>query len=369
MPFLLAFEGRIARLPYLLWSLGIFFSQHLFMWLVLAAQGRQIPMSWKFVLFPLHTFGMFGLSRDVTLLALMMLAIMASQLLVAWMLAALAFQRTADAGLGAWIAGFAIAPIAQVVVIAGLSLAPTRDTASSAPLPQQAGGRKCALTGLLVIGLFAHMAMGGLLGSLRRSIQGATEMTLSAGVTPSLADLGVYIAGWDEEGWAPLAVAGLLAAAAFSYCFGDARFRSSWRHVLGGGAVGSCAVAGWGVTALAQDEFAEIRVAPASLSFIRPVAESIDYLTRFTGMKIMGFGVAVTLGCVAGALGAALATGRFRIMGFADSADTGRNLSGAALMGVGGVMALGCSIGQGVTGISTMAAGAVLGVKYLERHI
>ena len=50
---------------------------------------------------------------------------------------------------------------------------------------------------------------------------------------------------------------------------------------------------------------------------------------------------------------------------------------GGALMGVGGVMALGCTIGQGITGMSTLAAGSVLafasivaggffGMKYLE---
>jgi uncharacterized protein len=247
-------------------------------------------------------------------------------------------------------------------------------------LARAGAGDLRALTSLLVLALFAHMAMGGLLGSARRSVQGLTEMALPAGVTPSLADLATYIAGWHEEGWARLAVAGLLALGAFLYCFGDAQFRASRRHVLGGAAVGLCAIAGWEVTALAQDEFAEIRVMPASLSFVRPVAESIDYLARFTGMKTMGFGVALTIGCIAGALGAALATGRFRLMGFADSADTVRHLTGAALMGVGGVMALGCSIGQGVTGISTMAAGAflafaamatgaVMGVKYLESRL
>jgi hypothetical protein len=46
-------------------------------------------------------------------------------------------------------------------------------------------------------------------------------------------------------------------------------------------------------------------------------------------------------------------------------------------MGTGGVLALGCTVGQGITGLSTLAvgsvlafaalvAGAVLGLKYLE---
>jgi hypothetical protein len=46
-------------------------------------------------------------------------------------------------------------------------------------------------------------------------------------------------------------------------------------------------------------------------------------------------------------------------------------------MGVGGILALGCTIGQGITGMSTLAlgsllawlaimAGGVLGIRYLE---
>jgi hypothetical protein len=72
--------------------------------------------------------------------------------------------------------------------------------------------------------------------------------------------------------------------------------------------------------------------------------------------------------------------GRFRLTTFADAGDTVRNLLGAALMGVGGVMALGCTVGQAVTGVSTLAlgsflsfaaivAGGFLGLRLLERWI
>jgi hypothetical protein len=33
---------------------------------------------------------------------------------------------------------------------------------------------------------------------------------------------------------------------------------------------------------------------------------------------------------------------------------------GAVLMGFGGVMAMGCTIGQGITGVSTLAIGSIL---------
>ncbi len=68
---------------------------------------------------------------------------------------------------------------------------------------------------------------------------------------------------------------------------------------------------------------------------------------------------------------------KFRIEVFADAADMIRTMVGAALMGSGGVLAMGCTIGQGVTGNSTLpigsliafaaiVAGGVLGIRYLE---
>ena len=75
-----------------------------------------------------------------------------------------------------------------------------------------------------------------------------------------------------------------------------------------------------------------------------------------------------------------MAMGRFRLSTFSDTDDTLRNLLGAAMMGVGGVMALGCTVGQAITGVSTLAlgsfvtfgaivAGGFYGLKLLERWV
>ncbi len=99
---------------------------------------------------------------------------------------------------------------------------------------------------------------------------------------------------------------------------------------------------------------------------------------RFTAGMVPTFGVASVLGALAGAFLAAISSGRFLLTTFADTGDTLRNLGGAALMGVGGVLALGCTIGQAVTGLSTLAfgslitfvmivAGGILGLKTMER--
>jgi len=51
---------------------------------------------------------------------------------------------------------------------------------------------------------------------------------------------------------------------------------------------------------------------------------------------------------------------RFRWEGFANVDDTRKHILGGVLMGAGGVMAMGCTIGQGVSGVSTLAVGSFL---------
>jgi uncharacterized membrane protein YedE/YeeE len=91
-----------------------------------------------------------------------------------------------------------------------------------------------------------------------------------------------------------------------------------------------------------------------------------------------------TVGVIVGALLSALSTRSFRWEGFAGTQDTAHHLVGAVLMGVGGVTAMGCTVGQGLSGVSTLAlgsflafagivAGAVVGLRYqvwqLERSL
>jgi hypothetical protein len=67
-------------------------------------------------------------------------------------------------------------------------------------------------------------------------------------------------------------------------------------------------------------------------------------------------------GVVVGSALMALASREFRWEGFANVEDTANHLVGAVLMGVGGVTAYGCTIGQGLSGISTLSLGSLLAV-------
>jgi len=99
----------------------------------------------------------------------------------------------------------------------------------------------------------------------------------------------------------------------------------------------------------------------------------------YTGATV-SFGISVIAGTIFGGFLVSLAQGEFRLETFADGDDFLRNLAGAALMGAGGVLAMGCTIGQGLTGLSTLAissviailaiiVGSILGLRYLQRSL
>ena len=66
------------------------------------------------------------------------------------------------------------------------------------------------------------------------------------------------------------------------------------------------------------------------------------------------------LGVIVGSAGMALATGSFRWEAFGSVEDVGNHIVGGILMGFGGITALGCTVGQGITGFSTLALGSIL---------
>jgi uncharacterized membrane protein YedE/YeeE len=72
------------------------------------------------------------------------------------------------------------------------------------------------------------------------------------------------------------------------------------------------------------------------------------------------FGIAATVGIICGSLAYALWSRTFRWEGFVNAEDTANHIVGGILMGFGGVTALGCTIGQGLTGFSTLALGSIL---------
>lgn len=249
---------------------------------------------------------------------------------------------------------------------------------ASRNLARAGGGDLRALMTLLVVGISAYAAIGGIVGPLRAALERTTALALPL-PTQSLGDALARLAGSAPAG-TRLAVGLVIGVVALAWCLKDREFRGSADHVLSGAGIGLLVVAGWALTGLAFDDLADRPVAPISLTYVRPTGDTIEWLARYTAAPVPGFGVASVLGALAGAAAAALAKGRFRLATFSDTSDTLRNLGGGVLMGVGGVLALGCTVGQAITGISTLAlgsfltfaaivAGAIYGLKTLERWL
>ena len=228
---------------------------------------------------------------------------------------------------------------------------------------------------VLVLGVFAYMTLRGLIGLARVELEALSVIEVSGwgaagqGMPELLAAFGMPIAQ------ARVAVALIVAGALAIFCFKDAGFRGSPMDIGAGVIVGLLVAAAWLATGVAgADDFDPVPL--ASLTFVAPIGESLQYLMTFTGATI-NFGIAAVGGIVVGSFLSALAGGRFHIESFTDADDMLRHLVGAALMGTGGVLALGCTIGQGVTGMSTLSlgsliaivaiiAGGLLGLKYQE---
>jgi uncharacterized protein len=237
-------------------------------------------------------------------------------------------------------------------------------------------GNLKSLVVAMVLGIVAYMTLRGLFALPRLRLETATNVDLKTRAldNQNIGEMAGTLLG-ASSGFARLAAAAAVAVAFLIYCFKDTAFRSSTANIVAGVVVGLAAVAGWFVTGvLGADEFGPVPL--ASITFVAPIGEGLQYLMTFTGSTI-NFGIATVGGVISGSFLMAVATGTFRIESFADRNDLVRHLGGGALMGAGGVLALGCTIGQGISGMSTLAlgslvawlsiiAGGYLGVKYLE---
>lgn len=221
------------------------------------------------------------------------------------------------------------------------------------------GGNLKSLVVLLVMGVTAYATLRGLLAPFRIQLESHTNLDLSE---RGLADQGIAtifsnIFGGDPQ-TIQLVLSILIGAGVLWYVFSDKGYRKDFDNILAALAVGGMIVAGWYITGvLGNDDFEPVPV--ESVTFVAPAGNAINYVMTYTGSTI-NFGIAVVLGVIAGSFLYAVLSGTFRIEVFASRVDLINHLMGGLLMGFGGVLALGCTIGQGVTGVSTLALGSLI---------
>jgi uncharacterized protein len=186
-------------------------------------------------------------------------------------------------------------------------------------------------------------------------------------------ELGTVVAGMLGMGLSKpfnLAVGAAVVAAMLFFVFRSADFRDTPDHILGGAVVGLAVVFGWWVTggAVGREwkDFADMstdipsRVQVQSYTFIAPMGDTLRFLLHPRDLSLVNFGVMALSGVIVGSFLWAVLAREFRVEWFAGWKDFGSHVLGGALMGIGGVLAMGCTIGQAVTGVSTLAVGSFL---------
>jgi uncharacterized protein len=197
-------------------------------------------------------------------------------------------------------------------------------------------------------------------------------------------DLGTLIAGSENAVTARLAIGAALGLFLLVMVFKSVDFRSRLDNVLGGLVVGLAVLGAWYVTSnlnidldgeqyslreyaqqwdfladSAEGKPADTRpLSPQSFTFINPMGQTLGYASERLNPAYLTFGIMSLFGVVVGSFLWALVSRSFKFEWFASFRDFLNHFFGAALMGFGGVLAMGCTIGQGVTGISTLALGS-----------
>ncbi len=253
----------------------------------------------------------------------------------------------------------------------------------SKTLVRLGGGSLKALVVFVMLGLGAYATLRGITAEPRVYLLDPVALHLAG--TQDLPSLLARHTSWSARAWLLLlgdgAGWGLAAWALW------AREGRDSRLLLGGLGIGALVVALWWISGHLGYVAEDPRTLQStfvgtegnhleSFTFVAPLASTLNWLLLYSdSSNVLNIGIVSVFGVVAGAALHALATRRFRWEGLSGVEDTANHMVGGLLMGIGGVTALGCTIGQGITGVSTLSptswlalasiiAGGVIGVRY-----
>ncbi len=221
-----------------------------------------------------------------------------------------------------------------------------------------AGGNLRSLVTLLCLGLAAQATLTGALAPVRQWLMGFGGLSLEHSTLPA------RLQGSGLSASTALLVGTCLPALALLICaLRKPELRKSASQWISAIVIGALVATCWWVTSYFNFESFE-PVPITSLSFVGPIAEGLLYLQTAMG-RDFAFGPAMVAGTLTGAFVMAQITRTARWEGFDSPARLGASAIGGLLMGFGGVLAVGCSIGQGLSGLSTLAFAslpAVIGI-------
>lgn len=222
------------------------------------------------------------------------------------------------------------------------------------------GGNLKSLVVFLVLGITAYATLRGLLGVFRVNYIDTYSIDLAnSGIADQgLATLLANIVGLDSSQALNWIVAGVCSLGLILWALRQPALKEDINNLVAGITIGLLILGAWITTGiLGVDDFDPVPV--EGMSFVAPTGNTISFFMTYTGATI-NFGIAVVLGLIVGSFLYAVFSRTFAIETFSHRTDMIAHIWGGALMGFGGVLALGCTIGQGVTGMSTLALGSVI---------
>lgn len=220
----------------------------------------------------------------------------------------------------------------------------------------------------LVLGITAYMTLRGIFGVFRVSLLDPVRITLAgAQDLPSL----LARAGVADKKTLQLVLGLVFGGGLLAFALKSREFREPG-NLLPGIVIGLVIAGGWYLTGntgylaehpkTLEEAFVGTNSGRIeSLSYVAPIAYTLEWFMFWSDKaRVATFGIASVFGLILGSFVYSIATKTFRWEGFRDVEDTANHLAGGGLMGFGGVTALGCTVGQGLSGVSTLAAGSFL---------
>lgn len=164
-------------------------------------------------------------------------------------------------------------------------------------------------------------------------------------------------------------IVGLVMAGLFSvWAFMSADFNKSFDNILAGVVIGLAVTAAWWVTAgsmgqllIEEKDFMDsppFAAGAQAFTFVQPAGHLIHWVNSGFAANLISFALVAGAGVMVGAFLYSVLFRKFRIEWFSSWKDFANHMVGGLLMGTGGVLSMGCTIGQGVTGASTLAMGS-----------
>lgn len=232
------------------------------------------------------------------------------------------------------------------------------------------GGSLKSVVVFIFLGFAAMATLKGILGAFRVNVLQSPAATVRFEQGQTLPAFMSGLGGLSSS-TLQLAIASLIGLGILIFVFKDKAFRKSLDNNLAGLVIGLIVIGGWYVTGhlgfaenpdtLEMTFLGTNSHLAESMSFIAPSAYTLEYWAYWTdASNIITFGVATVFGVVLGSFLYAMITKSFRWEAFSSAQDMFYHIIGGILMGFGGVTAMGCTIGQGITGVSTLSIGSLL---------